>query len=87
MIDDSDHDEPIAVDRPPAAEIGRLLHEKKFCAAARLYSEMTGADLLESKLAIDRLARRHDLAPIHGCASYFVLMIALGGTAAWGVIA
>lgn len=86
MIEESGLDESLVVELAPAEEIGRLLREKKFCAAARLYSETTGADLLESKLAIDRLAGRHGLAPINGCASYFVLMIALGGTGIWGVV-
>ncbi|MGC1275528.1 MAG: hypothetical protein WBC44_17605 [Planctomycetaceae bacterium] len=86
VIEETGHDEPLVVEPLPAQKIGRLLHERKFCAAARLYSEMTGADLLESKLAIDRLAGRHGLAPINGCASYFSLMIALGGAGVWGVV-
>jgi hypothetical protein len=59
----------------PAAKIARLVRERQFCAAARLYSEQTGADLIESKLAIDRLAHRHGFAPISGCASYFVMLL------------
>ena len=76
-----------AVETSTALEIGRLVCEKKFCAAARLYSETTGADLIESKLAIDRLAHRHGHAPISGCASHFVLLLLLAGTGAWGLIA
>ena len=63
----------------PGETIARLVRERKFCAAARLYSAETGADLIESKLAIDRIAHRHNLAPITGCASYFALMVLAGG--------
>ncbi|HEX6986689.1 MAG TPA: hypothetical protein VF170_15010 [Planctomycetaceae bacterium] len=82
----ADESSATASEPSPAAEIGRLVREGKFCAAARLYSEATGADLIESKLAIDRLARRHGLAPAGGCASHFVAILLLAGTGA-GMIA
>lgn len=70
----------------PGETIARLVRERKFCAAARLYSAETGADLIESKLAIDRIAHRHGLAPITGCASYFALMVLAGGGAFSAVV-
>jgi hypothetical protein len=71
----------------PGEAIARLVGEKKFCAAARLYSAETGSDLIESKLAIDRIAHRHGLAPITGCASYFALMVLVGAGAVSGTVA
>lgn len=86
VIEETGSDEPtMSSPPPPAAEIGRLVGEKKFCAAARLYSETTGADLIESKLAIDRLASRHGLAPVRGCVSHFAMLLLLGGAASWAV--
>ncbi|MDQ3331806.1 MAG: hypothetical protein M3552_14320 [Planctomycetota bacterium] len=67
----------------PAALIAQLVRERKFCAAARLYAEETGADLIESKLAIDRIAHRHGFAPTSGCASYFLLLLVFVGTGTW----
>lgn len=68
-----------------AERIGQLLHEGKFCAAAKLYSEMTGSDLIESKLAIDRLARKHDLAPMSGCLSHLAVLMLFSGASAWAI--
>ncbi len=80
--------EPAATPSPSAAtRIGELVRERKFCAAARLYSEATGADAVESKLAIDRLARRHGLLPLRGCASHFALLVGLAAGGVWGLIA
>jgi len=76
----------VEIDSEPAARIAQLVQERKFCAAARLYSEMTGADVVESKLAIDRLAHKHGLAPLSGCASQFALILALISAGAWGLI-
>ncbi len=70
----------------PASQIAELVRERKFCAAARLYSERTGANLIDSKLEIDRLALRHGLAPISGCASYFVLMLLAGAAGATALL-
>ncbi len=81
----STSDDPTANDESAAEAIGRLVREKKFCAAARLYSETTGTNLLDSKLAIDRLAQRHGHAPLSGCASYLALMVLLGGATSWAV--
>lgn len=80
--------EPAVPELPeaPGETIARLVRERKFCLAARLYSAETGADLIESKLAIDRIAHRHGLAPITGCASYFALMILAGGAAVSAVV-
>jgi hypothetical protein len=82
--DSSPHDSELA--HAPGEAIARLVREKKFCAAARLYSAETGSDLIESKLAIDRIAHRHGLAPITGCASYFALMVLVGGAAVSAVV-
>lgn len=77
-----DDDEPI----PAGIEIGRLVQERRFCEAARLYAEWSGCDYIESKLAIDRLARKHGLAPHRGCASYFmVLLVGVGVGFWWGL--
>lgn len=80
--------EPAVPELPeaPGETIARLVRERKFCLAARLYSAETGADLIESKLAIDRIAHRHGLAPITGCASYFALMVLAGGGAVSGIV-
>jgi len=85
---DSPSFDPAAGERAeaPAEAIARLVRERQFCAAARLYSATTGADVIESKLAIDRLARRHGLAPITGCASYFALMVIASGVTASAIV-
>ena len=67
---------PPAPDPHLADDLAALLREGRFTDAAKLYAHATGAGLLESKLAVDRLARRHGLAPTRGCASHFAVLIA-----------
>lgn len=86
LSDSTSTPEPLAgLDAAPAATIAELVRERRFCAAARLYSEQTGENLVESKLAIDRIAMRHGYAPLNGCASYLMLLIAAGGSAFWAL--
>lgn len=75
-------EEPI----PPATEIGELVQQGRFCEAARLYSSWSGTNYLDSKLVIDRLARKHGLAPHSGCASYFMMLVVGLGSAVWWCI-
>lgn len=74
------------LDATPAQQIGQLLQEGRFCAATRLYSEMTGSDLIESKLAIDRLARKHNLVPLSGCLSHLALLVLLTSSVGWAMM-
>ena len=88
MFAQDGNDEPAATEPdeesiPPAEEISELLHEGRFCEAARLYSSWSGTDYLESKLFIDRLARKHGLAPRSGCASYFMVLVVGIGVGVW----
>ncbi len=56
-------------------EIGQLVREGRFCEAAKIYGQWSGANPIDSKLAIDRLAHKHDLAPHSGCLSYLMLLL------------
>ena len=75
--------EPPADDESPAVEIAELVRRGEFTAAARRYSQLSGADLITSKLAIDRMAQRHGLAPASGCASYLIVLLTVGGGTVW----
>lgn len=57
------------------AEIGELVRAGRFRDAARLYGQWAGADPIDSKIAIDRLAHKHGLAPRSGCLSYLMLLL------------
>ena len=56
-------------------EIGQLVREGRFGEAAKIYGQWSGANPIDSKLAIDRLAHKHDLAPHSGCLSYLMLLL------------
>ena len=72
MNDAEEPPEPPEPDDAPAgrrlsSELAGMIARGEYTAAARVYAAATGADLIESKLAVERLARKHGHGPKTGC--------------------
>ena len=72
----------------PAAggELAALIKARRYAHAARLYSETTGVNLLDSKLAVEKLARKHGHGPKTGCGHILAgCLLLAAGCVAWAV--
>ena len=66
-----------------SAGLAELIERGEFTAAAKVYSRATGANLIDSKLAVEKLARRHGHGPKTGCGHLLAgcVLLLLGATA------